>query len=163
MYRPEGLGGDKTSMQELLEAEVPKLDAEIVVLLQPTVPFRKAKQIRTAVNILSKNDTYDSLITAERVPEKYNPAQVIIKTPSGLRMATGGQISQRKRRRQEYPEAWIPDGSVYAFRTHNLEHGSFYGDKVMIMENEPSINIDNPEDWELAEQWILSQKSEKTS
>ena len=150
MMRPEELGRDETSMYEVLNSEVPKINPipEMVCLLQATVPFRKKVDITRAINLLVKHrDEYDSLISVEPVPTKYNPAQVIVTTPLGSRMASGAPISQRIRRRQEFPDSFIPTGSIYLFKTSNLEAGSIYGDKVFLMQTEPEINIDSDSDW----------------
>lgn len=161
LERPTELAQDETSMFELLKSEVFKIDPlpEIVVLLQPTSPFRERVHIKSAISLLSNNlDGYDSLISAERVPEKYHPAQVIVSTPLGHRMANGSPVSQRKTRRQDFQECWVPTGSIYAFKTSNLEKGSIYGEKTLILETEGTININDQSDWLAAEQWLSSQK-----
>src|SRR3990167_8236315 len=50
LMRATSLAGDKTSMAEVLRAEIPRIDPqpEIVVLLKPTVPFRDALHIKVA-------------------------------------------------------------------------------------------------------------------
>lgn len=153
LERPTELAGDETSMFEVLKNEVPKIDPlpEIVVLLQPTSPFRERVHIKAAISLLSGNlDKYDSLISAERVPEKWNPAQVIVSTALGHRMANGTPISQRKTRRQDFQECWVPTGSIYAFKTSNLDKGSIYGEKTLILETDGTLNINGPEDFEEA-------------
>lgn len=155
MMRSEGLGEDTTSMFDLLKSEVPLIGADCVLLLQPTTPFRKKTHIKTALATFSAND-YDSLISVERVPEKYNPAQVIITTPAGLTMANGAPIAQRLTRRQSFPESFIPTGSIYLFRSENLKHGSMYGARVQLLETEGTININTLEDFTDAEQWLAS-------
>lgn len=154
--RPEELAQDDTPMFVLLDKEVPRIEPipEMVVLLQPTVPFRRVMHIKAAVNTLAKNEDYDSILTAEKVPVKYSPDQVLVTTPTGLKMATGSPISQRTKSRQRYADAWIPTGSVYVFRTKNLEEGSFYGDRILALETEAEINIDDEADWKQAEKWL---------
>lgn len=157
MMRPAELAQDATSMFEVIRNEVPKIVPipELVLLLQPTSPFRKKVHVKTAISsLIASLDKYDSIISAERVPEKFNPAQVIVSTPLGHRMANGSPISQRVTRRQEFPEAYTPTGSIYLFKTKNLESGSLYGDRVMLLETESEININGPDDWDLAEQCL---------
>ena len=155
IMRPIELGQDNTSMFELLKNEVPKIEADAILLLQPTSPFRELLHIKTAISYFTENlNKYDSLISVETVPEKYNPAQVIINTPSGKKMASGVPISKRLTRRQDFPEAYIPDGSIYLFKVSNLQEGSIYGKEVMLYENEGTLNINTEEDWALAEQQI---------
>lgn len=154
MMRPTELAQDTTSMFEVIRNEIPKIEPrpELVLLLQPTSPFRKKVYIKTAItSMVASLDQYDSLISVERVPEKFNPAQVIVSTPLGHRMANGSPISQRVTRRQEFPEAYTPTGSIYLFKTGNLETGSLYGTRVMLLETESDININGPEDWAIAE------------
>lgn len=188
MMRPSELAQDDTSMYQVLKSEIPKIEPlpELVMLLQPTSPFRKKIHIKIAISLLTSNfDKYDSLISVERVPEKYNPAQVIISIPShgkkvilgklitweqklksfftGIKyhnppLLQGYPIFQRLTRKQDYPEAWIPTGSIYLFKTENvIKHGSIYGERVMLLETESEININSPEDWEKAELWLKKQ------
>jgi len=155
--RSDDLGEDTTSMYQLLKSELFKLSPipEVVVLLQPTTPLRPKNQVKLAIDFFTNNlDRYDSLITAELVPEKFNPSQVVVATQMGFRMANGAPISQRITRRQEFPLAYIPTGSIYVFKTSNLEKGSIYGERTMIMETEGMININSQKDFEEAELWL---------
>lgn len=187
MIRPKHLAKDTTSMFELLKNEIPYINPvpDLVLLLQPTFFPRKSVYIKTAISYLTENiDKYDSLVSVEQIPEKYHPAVAIIGTSNGKAMVmgkfvnlkdkikswftgvkhtkpslTGVPISQRMTRRQDHPEAWIPTGEIYAFKTENLKKGSFYGERVMLLEtNKGGININDPEDWELAEK-LCEQKS----
>lgn len=182
MQRPESLAQDKTSMLEVLKSEIPKIEPQpdLVLLLQPTSPFRNTNLIRIAISYLTENlDKYDSLISVNRIPSKYHPAEAIISLSNGRGMVmgkvitlkdkiksfftgvkytkpslSGVPISQRLIRRQDYPDAWIPSGEIYLFRSENLKKGSIYGGNVLLLETEESININEPSDWELAESYI---------
>lgn len=157
MMRSEGLGEDTTSMYDVLKSEIPLIGADCVLLLQPTTPFRKKVHIKMALATFAAND-YDSLISVERVPEKYNPGQVIITTPAGLTMANGAPIAQRLTRRQSFPESYVPTGSIYLFRSENLKNGSMYGARVQLLETEGTININSESDFIEAEQWLESSR-----
>ncbi len=152
MARPLELAGDATSMFQVLKSEIAKIEPkpDVVLLLQPTTPFRKANQIKIAISYF-ENSEYDSLISVERVPEKYNPAVMMVKTSEGIKMANGAPISQRITDRQSNPDCWVPDGAIYLFKVSNLSKGSLYGDKTMLLEGEGSVNINSPEDFALAE------------
>jgi N-acylneuraminate cytidylyltransferase len=156
LMRPPELAEDDTSMYQVLKSEIPKIDPipEIVVLLQPTSPFRKTIHIKNMLSFFLANSEYDSAISVEKVPEKFNPAQVLIQTPLGSRMANGAPISNRKTRRQEFPNAFVPTGEIYIFKTSNLEKGNFYGENTMLYEKEPATNINSLEDWAEAEKQI---------
>ena len=92
MIRPESLAQDKTSMFEVLKNEIPKIQPQpdLILLLQPTTPFRKSVHIKTAISYLQENlDKYDSLVSVEKVPEKYNPAQMIVINQGTKNMVLG--------------------------------------------------------------------------
>ncbi len=176
MMRPDRLAQDKTSMLEVLKSEIFKIYPlpDMVLLLQSTVPFRKIIHIKTAISYLKENKDYDSIISVERVPEKYNPYAMILELEgkkvlfrklinfkeriislfTGKKFVgpslTGYPINQRMTRRQDLPQCWIPTGSIYLFKTENLKKGSIYGDKVMLLETEPEININTEDDFQKA-------------
>lgn len=156
MIRPSELAQDKTSMFEMLKNEVLKIDpiSEYIILLQPTSPFRSKKHIELAIEYMKNNPQYDCLISVEKVPEKWNPAQVIIETSMGKKMASGVPISKRITRRQDFPNAYIPTGSIYLFKTSNLEKGSIYGNEIMLLETEGSVNINSESDFLQAEEQL---------
>lgn len=181
MDRSASLAKDNTSAFEVLKTEIPKIRPvpELVLLLQPTSPLRKTIHIKTAISYLTENlDKYDSLISVERVPEKYNPYAMIMET-NGKTMLfrkligwkekiislftgkkfegptlSGYPISQRMTRRQDLPQAWLPDGSIYLFKASNLKDGSIYGKNTMLLETEGSININSLEDFAEAEKQL---------
>ena len=153
LMRPDDLAGDTVSTYQVLKSEIPKLDfaPEIVVLLPPTSPFRKSIQIKTALSFFIANPDYDSLMSVKHVPDEFNPAQVIINTLTGVRMANGIPLSNRITRRQEYPNAYVTNSGIYIFKTSNLVKGSFYGEKTMLFECDENVDINSPEDWAKAE------------
>jgi N-acylneuraminate cytidylyltransferase len=164
LLRPENLAGDKTKMFDVLKNEIPRIEPkpDIVLLLQPTTPFRKTNQIKIALSYFENNSEYDSLISVERVPEKYNPAVMLVKTLEGIKMANGFSISQRITDRQANPDTWIPTGAIYLFKASNLEKGSIYGDKTMLLEGDAMININSESDFLEAENY-LKQKNANNS
>lgn len=189
MLRSAELAQDKTSMFEVLRHEIPKIRPipELVLLLQPTSPFRSKVHIKLAISMLSNNlDKYDSLISVERVPEKYNPYAMILESSADKKMLfrkliglkenviswftgkkfigpslSGYPINQRMMRRQDLPQCWLPDGSIYLFKTRNLKEGSIYGKRnVLLLETEGTLNLNSLEDWERAE-LLLQKRNEK--
>jgi CMP-N-acetylneuraminic acid synthetase len=99
-------------------------------------------------------------MTVQKVPNKFNPAQIIVNTPLGLRMANGTLISNRITRRQEYFPAYVTSQGIYIFKTSNLEKGNFYGDKTMLMECDESIDINSPKDFEKCEELLKNKKND---
>ena len=111
----------------------------------------------------------------EKIPEEYNPYAMILENKrmvfrkligwkekiqswftgeKYIKNLTGFPINQRILRRQDLPQAWLPTGDIYLFKTSNLKKGNIYGDEVMIMETEPSININTEADFLQAEEYL---------
>ncbi len=136
-----------------LEDEGEHFDA--VCLLQPTSPFRRSGLIDACINqfVLENADT---LITVRQVPHEYNPHWVFEKNmDNSLRVSTGDETIIP--RRQELPSAWHRDGQVYIVATYVLkEKNSLWGKRIVGFDNHqsPNINIDTPEDWEKAENYL---------
>ncbi len=182
LMRPSSLAGDKTSMLDVLKSEIPKIEGEpeLILLLQPTTPFRKKVQIKAAISYLTTNrKDYDSLIAVEKLPDKYNPYHIIVAGQNGTGMLfrrlegvkewfkglftgkkfvgpnfEGYPINKRMVRRQDFPQSWVPTGAVYLFAANNLRHGSIYGRRTMLLETESTININSPDDWKSAEAYL---------
>lgn len=162
LLRPAELAKDNTPMFQVLKSEIAKIEPapEIIVLLSPTVPFRKSILVKSAISFFTNNlDNYDSLMVVQKVPPEYNPAQVIVSISLGLRMANGAPISNRITRRQEYPDAYVTSQGLYVFKTSNLEKGSFYGDRTMLMECDKSLDLNTMEDWQAAENYLKNKNN----
>lgn len=128
---------------------------DAVCLLQVTSPFRTVKFLDEAIAKFSYSGC-DSLVSVHKVPFEYNPHWTFEVNPEGnLKIATGEEkiIS----RRQELPEAYHRDGSIYIMKTEVLlQKHSLYGKSISFIES-PSefyVNIDTQDDWEKAEQMI---------
>lgn len=149
--REKHIHQDDSSMYELLKSELPRIDTieDACILLQPTTPFRNTDEVGVMLGSFEESDV-DSLIAVERVPEKWNPAQVMVNG----KMADGRPIKDRIIRRQDFPEAFTPTGAVYIFKMSNLKNGSMYGDRVKLIETSPTININTEEDFSEAEQQL---------
>ena len=159
--RPSHLAQDVTGSLEVvlhaldfLEAKGETYDA--VCLLQPTSPFRKEGLIDAAIEKFSSGG-FDSLISVRQVPENFNPHWIFEEQNGLLKIATGED--EIITRRQELPTAYYRDGAVYLTKTEVLrDQKSLFGKKVGFIDatGEPFVNIDEPSDWEKAEQLLKS-------
>ena len=167
--RPASLAEDSTptlpvvihalkSLEELGD----KFDA--VCLLQPTNPLRRSLDIDNCVELFEQS-TADSVLSVRRVPAEYNPKWVYWRDAEGkLSISTGD--GEPVSRRQDLPDAYHRDGSVYVTRTEViLDRGSLYGDHVLgyEMPAEFSVNIDTEEDWQNAERRIATREQKDLS
>lgn len=138
-------------LMEYYQAQGIAYDA--VCLLQPTSPLRTAQDIDKAIEKFKQQQT-DSLVSVIPVPHQYNPHWTfkVEKETDNLYLATGEK--EIITRRQALPKAFIRNGAIYLTRTEVLlQKRSIYGDSIGYFEMEVarSVNIDDMEDWELAE------------
>lgn len=137
---------------EKYEGWVPRL----VVLLQPTTPFRTVDDVSTCLNLAGDAE---SVVSVCEVPGKYHPAwQFMIHDDKLLPWgrAIWGKIPTQ---RQSLPKTYQRNGAVYVFSALCYKStGSIYSANVhaYVMPIERSVNIDGPEDWLLAEKTIHS-------
>lgn len=133
-----------------MEAVGEKFDA--VCLLQPTNPLRKSSDIDTCIRLLETSGA-DSVVSILPVPDTFNPKWVYWRSPDGKMELASGDLEPVSRR-QELPQAFHRDGSIYVTRRNVLfEQGNLYGIDVRgyEMDADRSVNIDTQDDWESAE------------
>jgi CMP-N-acetylneuraminic acid synthetase len=155
--RPEELAQDTTpTIDVIIHAlqwyENQSVFFDAVCLLQVTSPFRTVDFLDKAIEKFIASGC-DSLVSVQKVPHEYNPHWTFeVNTEGNLKIATGEEkiIS----RRQELPEAYHRDGSIYIMKTEILlQQHSLYGKSISFIESAPEfyVNIDTLADWEKAE------------
>ena len=158
--RPIELARDDTPTFHVVLHAVTELESrgeiyDAVCLLQPTNPFRRAKDIDACVGLLETSGA-DSVVSILPVPKTYNPKWVYWRSSDGsLAISTGD--TEPITRRQDLPQAFHRDGSVYITRRSVLDESrNLYGAKVSGYEIDinRSVNIDTNEDWEMAERML---------
>jgi len=149
--RPAELAGDETPMIDVVIHALDTLEAggympDAVLLLQPTSPLRKPEHIRQAVGLL---DGYDSVCSVVPLPKTHCPHHV-------MRIRDNATLDYflpegaRYTRRQDVPQAYVREGTVYLTRVGVLRcRRSFYGDRCrpMVLDESESLSIDNESDW----------------
>ncbi len=128
---------------------------DAVCLLQVTNPFRTSEFIDRAVEKFI-NSKADSLISVLKVPHEFNPHWVFEGNDEGnLAISTGEpEIISR---RQDLPNAYYRDGSIYITKTEVLlNQKSLYGKSIAYIEADElrHVNIDTMGDWEMAEKML---------
>ena len=128
---------------------------DAVCILQVTSPTRTLNFLDQCLEKFISNEP-DSLISVLEIPHHFNPHWVFKENEAGnLSISTG----EKKiiARRQELPNAFYRDGSVYITKSEVLlEENSLYGDKIAYLVNplKDNINIDTMEDWINAEKYL---------
>jgi CMP-N-acetylneuraminic acid synthetase len=154
--RPGELATDESPMLPVLQHAVEWLRADgflpdIVVILQPTSPLRRAEHVRDVVRTLIDTSA-DSVVTVLELPRHLSPDYV-------MRMDAGRLVpfldeGARVTRRQDARAAYVREGTAYACWRATLERfGNLYGEdcRPFLMEPAHSLSIDSPEDWAEAE------------
>lgn len=126
---------------------------DLVVILQPTSPFRTVKHIDESIRILLASEA-DSLVSVVDVPHNMNPNS-LMRVIEGDFIAPILPIDELNNRRQTKPKFLARNGAaVYVCRTHVLlASNSLFGENIIgyRMSKLHSIDIDDEEDWFIAE------------
>ena len=145
--RPASLAQDDTPMLPVITHALDMLERdgwkpEVIVLLQPTSPLRRAEHVRQAVEALRRTHA-DSVVTVVEVPRHLSPDYVMRVEDGRLRpfLAEGARIT----RRQDARPAYSREGTVYACWRATIERfGGIYGDdcRPLVIEPGDSLSID---------------------
>ncbi len=163
--RPSELAQDQTpTIDVIVHAlkwfENQNIFFDAVCLLQVTSPFRTVAFLDHAIEKFIKSGS-DSLVSVQKVPHEYNPHWTFeVNEKGNLKIATGEE--QIISRRQELPDTYHRDGSIYITKTEVLlNQHSLYGESIAFIESSPEyyVNIDTLEDWEKAEE--MAKKMQK--
>lgn len=128
---------------------------DVIILLQPTSPFRRAEDVIEAVKLYDDSvDMVTSVMTA-----KCNPYY------DGYEDNEEGFLSISKgdgtiERRQDAPKVWQQNGAVYVINPEQLKAKGLAGMtkiRKYVMDELHSVDLDNMLDWKIAE-IILEEK-----
>jgi CMP-N-acetylneuraminic acid synthetase len=160
--RPAALAADETPMLDVLVELIAALEKhdqyrpDILVLLQPTSPFRRAEHIDGAVDLLVSSGA-DSVVTVVPVPHQFTPSSLMQLDGDRLRPWTEGTSPLR---RQDKPRLFARNGpAVVAARTQCVaEVGTLYGadTRALVMSRADSLDIDDAFDLDVAERLMAA-------
>ncbi|MGF1779084.1 cytidylyltransferase domain-containing protein [Vibrio nomapromontoriensis] len=150
--RPDYLSTDTATSKDVLFYTIKKLkgSVDIIVLLQPTSPFRNRRHIDEAIELLENKSAFSivSVTPCEHPPQWANVL------PSDGSMKNFIRTDDNKRS-QDLQLSYRLNGAIYAYNTEKLlaeGEGAFRDDTYAYkMPNEYSIDIDNEIDFKMAE------------
>jgi CMP-N,N'-diacetyllegionaminic acid synthase len=121
---------------------------DVIILLQPTSPFRTQKHIKDALKLYS--DTLDMVVSVKETDA--NPYYVLFEEDDDkyLRKSKESKVS----RRQDLPKVWELNGAIYIINPKSIMQLSIDDFKKVVkyeMDERSSLDIDTPLDWEFAE------------
>ena len=152
--RPKKFALDKTHSIQLFKFLKKNLEKyfkfDAIMILQPTAPLRRAKDINRAIKLF-KNSKCDSVISVCSVGGMHPKKMKYI---NKKRYLYDTEFSSKKegQNRQELKDVYIPNGAIYLFKKENLIKNTIKGQKslAMIMPRELSVNIDENYDLKIA-------------
>jgi len=145
-------------IQEFIELQ--KLDGDdVIVLLQPTSPLRRAEHIQSALALFKQHSECAALMSVCAGDNKYLYAF------SGADPYLTPLLPEffKVSRRQDLPEIYLPNGAIYIFNVKNFQREQAIPKiniVAYVMPEEDSIDIDTPEDMKTAESYIAQRQRE---
>lgn len=131
-----------------------KRKVDVVVLLQPTAPFRTTDDIDQGISLFLSARQQDSLISCYRADRVHPRVMYGIEGERLVPIWSWSGLSGQVKRRQEFEEVVIRNGALYiASRSLVYDRKTLIGDSplVYLMPYIRSINIDDKNELELAE------------
>lgn len=158
--RPPELALDNSGTYEVLLHAVNYYAAQgkqydLLVLLQPTSPFRKVENVKTAID--SWDENIDMVVSVKET--KANPYYLLFEEN-----ANGFLINSKEGKfinRQDCPVVYEYNGAIYVININTLLNknlNAFSKKKKYVMDEESSLDIDTQFDWKFAEFLLSSGK-----
>lgn len=119
---------------------------DAILLLQPTSPFRRKRDIEKSMKLL-KSKKYDTVISIKETKDHPSRFKIFDKKKKTVKNYLNKKYSFLPR--QNLPKVYIRSGSIYYFKINNLfKHKSIMGKKIygIKVENKYGLNIDSYED-----------------
>jgi len=159
--RPDNLSDSYSGIEPVLKhsyeylKEVEKYEADILVMLLPTSPFRHVKDVNIAIKMYINNEV-TSVVSVIKAEANVNPHWMLVENGKDIRLFNGKSLSNIQERRQDLPEAFIRNDFVYVLNPKNLYETkpNLYGDNVnlfKISEHRYDIDINTEKDFAIAE------------
>lgn len=149
--RPAKLARDDTPMVPTIEhawqryREETGFDPEYVACLQPTSPLRSPDDVDEAVGIARENDADAVVSVSPADPHPYWAKE--LDDEGHLRDFL--DLDREYTRRQELPEAYALNGSIYLAKPSILQEGSWYAGETYGQVIPPERALDVDSEWEL--------------
>lgn len=160
--RPAELARDTSSVYDAIDHALDWLfvhearSYDVLVLLQPTSPLRRAEHIERAVETLvDARDPEATLVSVSAAPAKLG----------WLLRANGAYVDRCMPpapvgdRRQDQPALWLPNGALFLAMLAHWKH-TFWSERTrpFAMDAADSIDVDSPEELAEAERLLLARQ-----
>jgi len=156
VQRPDELSGDLAPtlpvMVHAVQAVGGNFDA--VMTLQVTSPLRTVKHINETIALFSQDNEADSLVSVIKIPHKFTDSSIMLHDGKYVKPIDADNLVLR---RQEKPTYWARNGAVIYITRMNKVGEYIFGGNILPYEmgKLESIDIDDLEDWQMAEAILL--------
>jgi CMP-N,N'-diacetyllegionaminic acid synthase len=147
LRRPAELGADETPMADVVAHALREMgDVDVLVLLQPTSPLRRAGHVDDAVSLLRATGA-DGVVSVVEVPHSFEPGSLM--RLDGDRLERVGDSTPR---RQDKPVLYARNGpAVLALRADRIAGDLYAGDlRAYVMDAASSLDVDTEHDLRVA-------------
>lgn len=120
-------------------------DPDLIMLLQPTSPFRNSHDMVRAVTALKKRHDVNAVVSVTRLKFPKNDLYTLNEEGFGVSLAPTETQTE---------PLYVENGALYLVRTSAFRlSGKFFPEKTLplITEDKSSLDIDSPLDWAVAE------------
>ncbi|HEX6702574.1 MAG TPA: acylneuraminate cytidylyltransferase family protein [Gaiellaceae bacterium] len=149
LARPSELAADETPMADVIAHALESLERpDVLVLLQPTSPLRRAEHVDAAVELLLKTGA-DSIVSVVEVPHRFRPGSLMALDGDRLVRLADDHAATR----QEKPVVYARNGPAVLVLRGDWNGADLYGGdcRAYVMDARDSVDVDEPFDLELAE------------
>ena len=148
--RPDKYASDTAKSEEAIihALEVLGSEQEIIIMLEPTAPLRKPKDLGNAVKMF-RNERWDSCFSGATLQDFL----IWKKNENGELISVNYDYKNQGPRQMREPD-YVENGAIYMFKPKIiLQHNNRFGGKIGIFPNHfwQSFEIDDPEDWDFVE------------
>lgn len=162
--RPEYLSNDKSDTKDVIRHALEflwqkeKYNPDTVLLLQPTSPLRKYTHIQESIELYKSNKKYKSLVSVVKIKHHFNPEMIMRKHSEVIFESINNSNESKITNRNQKPIYYARNGAaIYLFDNKwFLESNKIYDKQTIGYEMNfiDSLDIDDMEDWILAEKLI---------
>lgn len=169
ILRPGSIAKDYSSDHEYFIHAIDYCEKESIllpdlwVLLRPTTPFRNIDLLEDAIlKFTNQGSDFTSLRSAHKAPE--SPYKWFKLDKNGNKyepFIDSMKIKETNFPRQNFDEAYIPDGYIDIVRTNHIKEGDLFGKNIMAYVSPQCIEIDTQTDLDVARSLYLADKDAK--
>ena len=161
--RPAGLASDTArtidavlhAVRWLRQENNAGMEYDILILLQPTSPLRTAEDLDAALELFEEKGE-KALVSVSPVEDH----PILIRTINGDGTVRNLLAGSSTVRRQDMPDYYRVNGSIYINRIEDLSEDTSFNDNTLayVMQPDHSIDIDEEKDLILVE-WLMNRQS----